>query len=149
MTKPLYGLIVFTAFSFISANSFSEVYRWVDENGQVHFGDKAHPHKRSDNITQDVQLKNLGYSASQTQQSLQQLESRQQAKSVENQQKQSHTNHSQEKRKSICNKARQQLSVLKGRVVFIDKNGKEVNVSETERQQRADTLQQEISRYCQ
>ncbi len=47
-----------------------------------------------------------------------------------------------------CNKARQQLKTITGRVFFVDDNGKEVVVTEEERQKRAQRLEQEIRRRC-
>lgn len=47
-----------------------------------------------------------------------------------------------------CNKARQQLKTITGRVFFVDDNGKEVVVTKEERQKRAQRLEQEIRRRC-
>jgi len=135
-------------FSFASTPSHSEIYRWVDEQGKVHFGDKAHTNKQAQDITRDTQLKNLDHSAQRTEQSLQQIDLRQQVQSAESQQRQSQTNPNAEKRVQACREAKQRLRILQGRVYFVDENGKEVSVSERERQQRADALGRDIKRYC-
>lgn len=148
MTKHLYGLILLASISFTSTSVHSDVYRWVDEQGNVHFGDKAHANTQAQDITQDTQLKNLDYSADRTQQSLQQIELRQQAQSTESQQRDAQLNNSSAKRKQACSDAKQQLRILQGRVYFVDEKGQEVSVTEKERQQRADALQKKIKQYC-
>lgn len=148
MTKHLYGLILLASISFTSTNVHSEVYRWVDEQGNVHFGDKAHANSQAQDITQDTQLKNLDYSADRTQQSLQQIELRQQAQSTESQQRDAQLSKNPTKWKHACNDAKQQLRILQGRVYFVDEKGQEVSVTEKERQQRADALQNKIKQYC-
>ncbi len=148
MTKHLYGLILLASISFTSTNVHSEVYRWVDEQGNVHFGDKAHANTQAQDITQDTQLKNLDYSADRTQQSLQQIELRQQAQSTESQQRDAQLSKNPTKWKQACNDAKQQLRILQGRVYFVDEKGQEVSVTEKERQQRADALQNKIKQYC-
>jgi len=148
MTKHLYGLILLAGFSFASTPSHSEIYRWVDEQGKVHFGDKAHTNKQAQDITRDTQLKNLDHSAQRTEQSLQQIDLRQQAQSAEVQQRQSQTNTNGEQRARICREAKQRLRIIKGPVIFLDKNDQPVQVSEKERQRRADALKKEIKTYC-
>jgi len=148
MTMHLYEWILLAGFSFASTQSYAEVYRWVDEQVKVHFGDKAHANKQAQDITQDTKQKNLDHSAQRTEQSLQQIDLRQQVQSAESQQRQSQTNPNAEKRAQACREAKQRLRILQGRVYFVDENGKEVSVSERERQQRADALGRDIKRYC-
>lgn len=148
MTKQLYGLILTATISFASINAHAEVYRWVDEQGNVHFGDKAHANKQAQDITDDIQLKNIDHSADRTQQSLQQIELRQQAQSIESQQRQAQQQDKGQKLNQACRDAKQRLSILQGRVIFIDENGNEVKRSEQERQQRADALQRDVKQYC-
>jgi len=148
MTKHLYGLILLASFSFTSTPGHGEVYRWVDEQGKVHFGDKAHANKQAQDITQDTQLKNLDNSAQRTKQSLQQIDLRQQAQSAELQQRQSQTNPGAEKRAQACSEAKQHLRIIEGRVIFLDDNKQPVQVSEKERQRRADAFGRDIKKYC-
>lgn len=148
MTKHLYGLILLAGFSFASTNSHSEVYRWVDEQGKVHFGDKAHANKQAEDISTRLQKQNLDHSAERTQQSLQQIDLRQQAQTTESQQRQSQTNPNAEQRANSCRNAKQRLRIIEGPVVFMDENNQPVKVSEKERQQRADALEKQIKTYC-
>jgi len=148
MTKHLYGLILLVGISFVSTSVHSEVFRWIDEQGNVHFGDKAHANKHAQDITQETQLKNLDHSAARTQQSLQQIELRQQAQSTESQQRDAQISSNSTRHKQACSDAKQRLRTIQGRVYFVDDNGQEMNVTEKERQQRADALQKQIKQYC-
>jgi len=148
MTKHLYGLILLAGISFASTNVYSEVYRWVDEQGNIHFGDKAHANKQAQDITQDTRLKNLDHSADRTRQSLKQIELRQQAQSTESQQRQSQQHSNSKQLNKVCSEAKQRLRVLQGRVYFVDDNGQEVKVTEKELQQQADALKKQIKQYC-
>lgn len=145
MTRHLYGLILLASFSFASTQSHSEVYRWVDDQGKVHFGDKAPDNKQAKEISTQLQKQNVDYSAPLTQQSLQQLKSRQQALSTESQQQ---TDPNAEQRDSICRNAKQRLRIIEGPVVFLDDNGEAIEVSEVQRQQRADALENQIKKNC-
>jgi len=148
MTMPLYGWILLAGFSFASTQCYAEVYRWVDEQGNVHFGDKIHANKQTQDITQDTQLKNLDNSAQRTEQSLHQIDLRQQAQSAESQQRQSQTNSKAEQRAQACREAKQHLRIIEGPVIFLDDNKQPVQVSEKKRQQRADALGSDIKKYC-
>ncbi|EGG99279.1 hypothetical protein imdm_1301 [gamma proteobacterium IMCC2047] len=148
MTNRLYGLILTASISFASTSCYAEIYRWIDEQGNVHFGDKPHADKQATDITGNVQLKNIDQSADRTQQSLQQFDLRQQVQSVETQQRQAQQQKKGQKLNQACHDAKQRLKILQGRVIFVDKNGNEIKRTEQERQQRADALRKNIKKYC-
>lgn len=148
MNKRLYGLILLASLSFTNNAAYAEIYRWVDEQGKVHFADKVHSNKQAKDISQDVKLKNLDHSAKRTEQTLQQIDLRQQALTTEAQQKQSQTSPAAEQQARQCQSARQRLEVMQGRVAFLDENDQPLKVTEKERQQRADTLAGLVSKYC-
>jgi len=148
MNKHLYGLILLTSLSFTNNSAFAEVYRWVDEQGNIHFGDKAPANNKAKDISQGLQQQNLDHSAKRTQQSLQQIDLRQQAQTTEVQQKQSQTNSGAAQRERQCHEAQRQLRILQGPVVFLDENKQPVKVSEKERQQRADAFAKQVNKYC-
>lgn len=145
MTRHLYGLILLAGFSFASTYSHSEVYRWIDDQGKVHFGDKAPDNKQAKEISTQLQKQNVDYSAPLTQQSLQQIKSRQQAQTAESRQQASPNT---EQRNNICRNAKQRLRIIEGPVVFLDDNGEAMEVSEKQRQQRADALKKQIEKNC-
>lgn len=148
MNKHLYGLILLASLSFTNNAAYAEIYRWVDEQGNVHFADKAQANKQAEDISEDVKLKNLDHSAKRTEQTLQQIDLRQQAQTTETQQKQSQTSPAAEKLARQCQDTRERLEIMQGRVVFLDKNGQPVKVTESERQQRADALGKLVKKYC-
>ncbi|WP_193162984.1 DUF4124 domain-containing protein [Microbulbifer hainanensis] len=123
-----------------------ELYRWVDADGQVHFGDRPPQSAKAEDIEDKLRPINSAdaptphKAASGTQQAnlQQQYESRQRQQA-------------QQQRRQVaqaCRKAQRDLHILQGRVMFVDANGKEVKITERERQQRAAELQREISRVC-
>lgn len=148
MNKHLYGLILLASLSFTNNTAYAEIYRWVDEQGNVHFADKAHGNNQAKDISQDVKLKNLDHSAKRTEQSLQQIDLRQQAQTTETQQRQSQASPASEKQVRQCQSARERLRIMQGRVAFLDKNGQPVKVTEKERQQRAVALRELVNKYC-
>jgi hypothetical protein len=137
-----------TALSFTPV-SFAEIYRWADAQGKTHFSEhppegqvpseeissQLSPLNRDSSTDETKKLKQLFKEASPEEQAHQQQE-----KAIQQQQDQ--------KMAQACNKARQQLKTITGRVFFVDDNGKEVIVTEEERQQRAQRLEREIRRRC-
>ena len=148
MTNRIYGLILTLAFSFTASSSYSEVYRWVDEQGKVHFGDKAHANKQAEDISARLKQQNSDESAQRTKQTLQQIDHRQQAKQTEAQQKQAQSNQKNEQRQRSCRDAKRRLRILQGPVVFYDENNQQIKVSEKQREQRAEALSQQIKHNC-
>ncbi|MEH6357790.1 MAG: DUF4124 domain-containing protein [Pseudomonadales bacterium] len=148
MNKRLYGLILLATLSFTNNAAYAEIYRWVDEQGKVHFGDKVNGNQQAKDISQDVKLKNLDHSAKRTEQSLQQIDLRQQAQTTETQQKQSQTSPKAEQQARQCQVVKERLRIMQGRVAFLDENGHHVKVTEKERQQRAVTLREQVNKLC-
>lgn len=149
MTKHLYGLILILAFSFNTTyQAHAEIYRWVDEQGNVHFGDSKNSNKKAENISDQLQHHNIDHSAKSTEATLQQIDQRKQAQQTEIQQRQNQTNPNKEQLDRICRDAKERLRIMEGRVVFFDENNQQVKVTEEERQQRAEKLSKQIKTYC-
>jgi len=146
--KYVATLLTLTVLSFPPV-SFAEIYRWTDEQGKTHFSEhppedqvpseeissQLSPLKRDSSKGETKKLQQLFKGATPEEQAHQQQE-----KTIQKQQDQ--------KMAQACNKARQQLKTITGRVFFVDDNGKEVVVTEKERKQRAQRLEQEIRRRC-
>jgi hypothetical protein len=144
------GIVFFALFALASAALAEELYRWVDADGKVHFGDRPPLAAKAENIegamrpinTADggsTQASTAANSNVNTQRQLQrEYENRQQQR----QQKQ------QQQMAAACFEARKQLRILQGPVYFVDGQGREVQITERERQQQAEQLQQEIARVC-
>ena len=148
MNKHLYGLILLASLSFTNNTAYAEIYRWLDEQGNVHFADKAHDNNQAKDISQHVKLKNLDHSAKRTEQSLQQIDLRQQAQTTETRQRQSQISPALEQQMRQCQSAKERLKIMQGRVNFLDNNGQSVKVTEKERQQRAETLRELVNKHC-
>ena len=148
MNKHLYGLILLASLSFTNNTAYAEIYRWLDEQGNVHFADKAHDNNQAKDISQHVKLKNLDHSAKRTEQSLQQIDLRQQAETTEAWQRKSQTSPALEQQVHQCQRAKERLKIMQGRVAFLDHNAQPVKVTEKERRQRAETLRELVNKHC-
>lgn len=139
-------LFVFILFGPVLAQA--EMYRWVDDEGKVHFSDKKPGDREAEDISERVKRQNTDYGGRSAKQQLEQYDRNRAARSTEREQKQQLTSKGEEQRKQACNKARRELRIIKGRVIFLDKNNKEIKVTEKERAQKALVLEQQIKKYC-
>lgn len=123
-----------------------ELYRWVDDNGNVHFGDRPPQEAKAEDIGDQLQPIN----AADATRNRKPAHSGQQHKLQRDYQnrKQRQQRQRQQQMARACQKARRNLRILQGRVAFIDDSGKEVKMTERERQRMAAELQREISRVC-
>lgn len=146
--KHVATLLALTALFFPSV-PFAEIYRWTDEQGKTHFSE--HPPEDqvpSEEISSQLTPLNRDSSTDETKK-LQQLFKGATPEEQAHQQQEKTIQQQQDKKMAqACNKARQQLKTITGRVFFVDGNGKEVVVTEEERQKRAQRLEQEIRRRC-
>ena len=128
----------------ISINAIAEVYRWVDNNGKVHYTDKK-PAPDAENITKEVNKQNLD-SSSRDIARINQMhrEDEEAIRAAQQQQEQAHARAMQ----APCAAAQTRLRKMKGRVIFIDEAGKAVTVTEKERQDKVAELEREIRNNC-
>ncbi|MFT6122288.1 MAG: hypothetical protein ACJASG_000811 [Oleiphilaceae bacterium] len=129
------------------SNALSEVYRWTDANGQVHFGDRAPAGEHSDNISRRLDNINISTDLSSPELMLKQAEQKE-ARQNEKRQKLIALKKKLPSISEVCINARRYLSTIEGRVVFTDENGNEVKVTEQERKNEALTLKKMISQKC-
>jgi len=124
----------------------AEIYRWVDENGKTHFSDKPSHKIQSEDISETLEQQNIDYSADSTSNQVQQHIRHQSARQTEQQQidQQQPKNNNE----ANCQRARKALRAINGRVIFLDKDGKEIKTTEQERAEKAAKLSAEISRRC-
>lgn len=129
-----------------AAVSAEELYRWVDKDGKVHFGDRPPLEARAEDIGGDLKPINAADatrtrkpSHSGQRDDLQQdYRDRKKRQQLQRRQKMA----------QACQKARRRLHSLQGRVAFVDQQGREVRLTERERQRMAEELQREIGRVC-
>lgn len=127
----------------------AEIYRWEDAAGKVHFSDKKpEDNHQAKDISAQLKPLNSDTSSAETQKLQEVFQGETPEEKAYQQQQQAKQQQLENKREQACQKARNQLSILRGRVAFIDPNGKEVVVTEEQRRERADKLEKEIHRHC-
>lgn len=126
-----------------------EIYRWIDDQGKTHFSDKkpeeGHP---TEDISRQLRPLNSDASASETEKLQQVFQEETAEEKVYRHHQQSQQRQQENARQQACLQAKNQLSILRGRVAFISPDGKEVVVTEDERAHRADLLEREIHQHC-
>ncbi len=125
--------------------SSAELYQWTDDQGRAHFGDR--PPVNIEAKTLDVKIQNSDFEllSDKARQSFERIQKNQHLSDTKRQQQ------AQQQALAIqqrCQQARQTLHQLQGPVVFIDKEGNSVAISENERAARASRLETTITRYC-
>ncbi|MFC6633618.1 DUF4124 domain-containing protein [Microbulbifer taiwanensis] len=123
-----------------------ELYRWVDKDGKVHFSDRPPAEAAAENIEDELRPINTADATAPRDRSVRRQQANPQQE-YENRQRQQQQER-QQKVAQACNHARRELRMLQGRVAFIDGQGKEIKMTERERQQMAARLQGEIRRAC-
>jgi len=133
--------------SFIANSGIAEVYRWVDDDGNVHFSDKKPAEMEAEDISKKIANTNIDES-SEAMQRLDRVLSESEGEKQIRGKTEKKARLEQEQRNRVCEKARKELSILKGRVVFVDKNGESYNLSEAQRKVQASELEAEINQHC-
>jgi len=133
--------------SFIANSGIAEVYRWVDDDGNVHFSDKKPAEMEAEDISKKIANTNIDES-SEAMQRLDRVLSESEGEKQIRGKTEKKARLEQEQRNRVCERARKELSILKGRVVFVDKNGESYNLSEAQRKVQASELEAEINQHC-
>lgn len=131
-----------------SSQTLSEVYRWTDQNGRTHFGDRPPEQGVAKDISDTLDKINISSDYSTPEMMLRHAQDRdaERQKRLELWQEKQKNTPTQSER---CSKARKQLEIIKGPVVFIDDNGKDLKISEATRKQRVSDLEKLIQKHCQ
>ena len=152
MKEFLLLLFVFYPFTF----SFAEMYKWVDEDGNINYGDscplpacetqsiKAAPRPTDEQIRQSRQrLENL-------KQRTQRLEEMRKEKASQKQQEKEEKWKKRVETKKQCARARQNLHVLQQRrpAYAIDDKGEYIFIEDDARTREIENLEQFISQHC-
>ena len=122
------------------------LYRWVDADGKVHFGDRPPQDAEAESI--EAKLKPINRADATRRED---FPDTRRAQQIEQQyQNEKRQQHQQQARRAqqVCNRARRELEILKGPVYFVDANGNESTISERERQAQARALEAQIREYC-
>jgi hypothetical protein len=137
-----------------STSTFAEINKWVDDQGQVHYSDRLPPPDvkpktlRSIAGTQDSA--SSGAAATKT------IAEREAELKKDKAQKQAEADKSTQKKatedalRANCANAQENLRALQSgvRIMEIGADGERSYIDDTQRQQRMDKVQQDISNYC-
>ncbi|WOX04177.1 DUF4124 domain-containing protein [Microbulbifer pacificus] len=141
-----YSLSLLAGFALAFSTSADELYRWVDAEGKVHFGDRPPVEAKAESL--DGRLKPINGADPTLRQDFPDTARSRQIEQEYAARKESQQSQSRQQQLNACKHARRQLQILKGRVYFVDENGKESTVSERERQQEAVKLEAQIRQHC-
>ncbi|WP_237067778.1 DUF4124 domain-containing protein [Microbulbifer guangxiensis] len=139
------GLLVLSLILAGTTASADELYRWVDEHGQVHFGDRPPASASAEDVGEALTPINSADPTRAT------TSVRQQPVDLERQyqqQQRQQLKRQQAQRAEACRRAQRDLSILRGPVILVDESGQQVRLSERERQQKAAALEQQIRQLC-
>jgi len=140
------GVGVIALFLLAATAGAEELYRWVDEEGRVHFGDRPPTEAKAEDIGGELRPINTadGTAAPEKVASRQSVDPQ---REYQDKQRQRQLREQQQMSRA-CGEARRQLRILQGPVAVIDENGKEIKMTERERQRQAERLQREVDRIC-
>lgn len=146
MTNPLNTLAIVMMLSFPALLQAQTIYKWQDENGKWQFSDTPpadnsrpveqptlDPVNTTTNTNEAMNRVFPGETAAETR--------------YENEQDQARAQRNASVAK-WCNQLRKRLSIIEGKVVFLDQQGRAMEITETEREARAVALRQKITKNC-
>lgn len=142
----LIAAALFSSLNLFSLSTRAEVYRWVDEDGKVHYSDKK-PKTDAEDITRQVSKQNIDTSIDE-QRRMQQIFRPENEADREFYRQQQLKNQPTPEHMQHCNELRKYLEAIDGRVQFIGEDGKVVPVTETERRQRVEETQRYLDEHC-
>jgi len=145
--KQVVSIIIFMLILPLSTISKAEVFQWKDAQGQIHFGDRPPNINNAKNISEKLENINVSTDFSSPELLLKYERQKEVKQHKKRQQRQDKINQLPS-RAEACAKALKAQKILNGRVYFLDEYGKEVKVSEKERQKRADKLATSIKKHC-
>lgn len=128
------------------AGESGELYRWVDKDGKVHFGDRPPVGTKSESLA--GQLKPVNGAAPTRREDFPATERVQNIEREYAERQQTQRAREQRQWQLACNKARKELAILKGPVYFVDAEGNESTISERQRVIEAKKLEQQIRQKC-
>lgn len=141
MRKRLY---LYLAIMLLGVPVNAEVYRWTDQEGNVHYTDKKSADNAED-VTRKVSKQNIDTSTDE----LHKVEGiLRKENDADREFAQQQLSEGAEERAYLCKRAKARLDDITGRVIFVDDNGKVVKVTEKERQQMVDEQQEIINTNC-
>jgi hypothetical protein len=129
-----------------SSPLLAQVYKWVDENGKVHYADR----KPEDRETQEMEgdLGKINVTKSQPVPDEVRIRRETDAEKAVSARQSLEEQREIAAREKQCSLVRHRLKVMSGPVYFTDENGNDYDISEQERAKREDQLRRAVQRYC-
>lgn len=140
--------IAISAIALLITPAYAQVYQWIDEQGKVHYSDRKPTKTQAENISDSVKQTNIDKSRDSTRKLEEVFTKESSSEAQYRRKKQREQEEQAQALANQCQKAREQLKTLQGRVYFVDKQGKEYNISEKERQQRVKAFEADIRKHC-
>jgi len=142
--KQLFMILMFL----YSITGYAEIYKWIDEQGKVHYGDKA----VEDSKEIDVNISNRGHlkvNESREKKRRKLLKAFDDDRQRENKEK-AKKKKKKKKLKRNCAISKDRLRVYEraGSLYDIDKNGNKVVLSNKEREKTLTELRKSINKHC-
>ena len=142
----LNSIIAVLLCALITTSGHAQVYKWVDESGQVHYGD------RPDNIQAEqvkIRQNETTTPRAKDEEKLDYLKDKNKAKSEKAEELKEQKMTNKEKRK-YCNEAKSDLEAImsRGRVREIDEKGEYTYLTEEQRQKRISAAKKKQNEFC-
>ncbi len=139
MKKIIFLLLVLI---YIPVNA--QVYKWVDKDGKVHFGDQ--PLEQVEVSKVEIKSTDNSYKSTGSNKWQQEYREKQQVKRVESEEQAQ----KDKKRQQACEGYKRNLHTLNkvGRIVSLDADGNRHYISDDERKAKTKKLKKDIKTYC-
>ena len=122
----------------------AEVYRWTDAQGRVHYSDKK-PAAAAEDVTRAVTRQNLD-TGTEERRKLEQILRKENPADRAYVQQHTAAAHNQQQRR--CAAVRTRIARISRPVRFVDKQGRDVRVTEAQRSAEIDELKLYLARHC-
>lgn len=144
----LQKIVVICALIFNPATTYAEIYKWVDEQGKVHYGDKA----INNSTEMDVNISKKGHIKIKNSREVKRqklLESYADDDDRETKEKEKlKKKKKKHERNCVYSKDRLRQYERASSLYNLDKDGKRITVSKEERIRKTNDLRKKINKYC-
>lgn len=144
-----FALVLIVAVLLGGASANAKVYKWVDENGKVHFGDQveAGVEEKAEDISDEIARQNIDSGSSKA---LQEKKSIFKGKTSEEQALERRQQDQLDQHMSAyCQELSKQLEIIQGRVIFVNEDGSHEDKPEVERRKEERRVRAEWEESCQ
>ena len=145
--KPIH-ILLFMALA-ISCSAHAEIYKWTDDAGNVHYGDK--PVKNSSQLEINAETANsVGEIKESREERRRRLLDAMQEDREEKDKQKAEREKKQNKLNRQCTIAKDRLQTYErsSSLYNLDKNGNRITLSDEERKKATDKLRSQIKKYC-